>query len=326
MKDLEQNLNPTTEWNWFKDFLRRRRHRRMARSNPPPSQGLALFVKSLQSRWRKWKLRQQNRQQLSSPDLTTWLRPSPKESLSTRDALVVLLRWGASALLVLIAGSLVLNALPLRLGGPEWYLQVLAFIAENVPVIILSAIFSLLSLQLGNNDLPSIAYRRKVTAFSRLLYWLAVLLIPTSLVFTGWLYGQAFSGNRTQLSAIRANSEALIKGAQQTSTNQEFVTYLRSRNMTGNLESIAAAPLYQVKTEFVRTIQMGQKQQEQRLAADFRSTLLRYTTNAVKLLFTLVVFAAFVRLFHGLLKQTSLPRETAAIVSPHSGPDPTAVD
>lgn len=310
LKSFEQNLNPNTEWRWFKNYLRRRQQRRKDQVSSVRHRPISDLQQVVQTRWRKWQVRRQRQPKQSQSTLMRWAIPTVKEAMSTRDGVVLLLRRACSALLLLVIGSLALNALPIRLGGPEWYLQVLAFIAENVPVIILASSLSLLSIYISTNEATSIAYRRRAMRISRFTRGLAVLLIPLQLVFTTWLYGQAFSNNRTQLAAIRANADALIKGAQQTTTNQEFVGYLRSRNMTGNLDSIASAPLAQVKSEFVRTIQMSQRQQEQSLSATTRSTLLRYTTNAIKLLFSLVILVTFLGLYHQILKRTPVPRES----------------
>lgn len=252
---------------------------------------------------RAWKVRLPQRRRPRQPPeehgpwaLRSLIRPRlGNQSFSSRDAAARLLRLGAAAILLLILISLVLNAVPLRLVSPSWYLQVFSYIAENVPALIIASIFALLSLALGEKDEAARAYLSKLTRLVGLGYILALLLLPLQVGFTAWLYGEAFNTNRTQLSIIRSNANALISGAQQTNTNEEFIAYLQSRRLSANLESIAAAPLIQVKTEFILGVQTNQQQQEQALGATTRSTMLRYATNSIKLFATLVVLTGFMR-------------------------------
>lgn len=303
--ELRRGFDQALQANRRQQRLRRQRQQNQ-RNDPASNQQLLALRKALQFRWlqRRFQRRQARQQARWRP--TSWLWPATGSALSTRDAAALLLRHAAAALLLLIVISLVLNAIPLQLGSPNWYLQVLAYIAENVPVLALAAGFALLSLGLSNDDTP--AYRLRLLRISRLGYILAVVLLPLQLSFTAWLYGQVFSTNRTQRTAIRANADALITGAQQTSSIEQFVAYLRSRNLSANLQSIAAAPLVQVRSEFVRSVKANQQQQEQRLGAEIRATLLRYTTNSIKLFATLIVFAGFMRVFQALVKRCSFER------------------
>jgi hypothetical protein len=315
--ELRRQLEPLLELRWLRKQLRRRRHRR---NTPVPRQPSPL------AQWFKRRLRRQQQKRRNSQPFNpiAWFWPGAVEGIATRDAAALVMRSAATVLLLLILISLGLSALPIRLTAPEWYLQVLLFIAENVPVLILASVFALLSLHVGPSDAAATAYRRRLLRVSRLLYIVAVLLVPLQIGFTVWLYGQAYSNDRTQLTAIRANADALIAGARQTNSKAEFLAYLRSRNFTGNLEAIEAAPLLQVRSEFIQTIDNNRKQQEQSLAQATRSTLLRYSVNALKLLATLVVFAGFLRGFYGLVRRTSLQQRSAVTLDP-VGADPDSL-
>ena len=294
-----QSWQPALEFKGLKKWWRRRRRRR------PPSQPVDPFAglrKTFRRQWRR-------RPRLSFAPLR-WLRPPSGEPLSTREAAALVLRSAARALLLLVVISLALNALPIRLGGPEWYLQVLAFVAENAPVIMLASALSLLSLFVGPADAVAQAFRRRLLTLSRLLWLVATLLLPLQIGLTAWLYGQAYAADRTQLTAIRASADALIAGARQQNSKADFLAYLRSRGMTGNIEAIEAAPLLQVRSEFIQTVLNNQKQQEQSLAANTRNVLLRYSVNALKLFATLVVLAAYLRGLHALVKRCTLQRPT----------------
>ncbi len=316
---LGRTIRESFQGNWRQHRLRSQRKRRL-RSNPPAEQQLLALRRFLQFRWLQRRLQRSPRDPQQPRNLTPWLWSRASGSLSTRDAAALLLRHSAAALVLLILISLALNAIPLQLTSPNWYVQVLAYIAENVPALLLASGFATLSLLLAGNSDVSNTYRSRLLRLSRLGYILALLLLPLQLAFTAWLFGQTYTAQRTQLSAIRANAEALIAGAQQTTTTEQFVAYLRSRNLSGNLESIAAAPLIQVKTEFIRSVKNTQQEQEQSLAGATRSTMLRYTTNSIKLFFTLLVLAGFMRSFQALLRRCqpliNLPAEPSeAIVS-----------
>jgi hypothetical protein len=288
-------------------YRRQQRLRRMRkRVNPAGEQQLLALRKSLEFRWlQRWLQRRQQSQQ-SSWNLTAWLWPPTGTGLDTGHAAALLLRKSAAVLLLLILISLVLNALPLNLRSPNWYLQVIAYIAENVPVLLLASGFSILSLFIGASHESITTYRSKLLRTSRLGYIFFLALLPIQLGFTVWLFGQAFSANRIQTAAFRATADALVSGAQQTSSSEQFIAYLRSRNLTANLESIAAAPLAQVKSEFIRSVKLNLQQQEQNLNADVRTTLFRYTIDSVKLFTTLLLFTLFMRFFQHLVRRSML--------------------
>jgi exonuclease VII large subunit len=262
--------------------------------NQATSQLLRGLSRSIQ---RRSKLREQPQLSLGS-----WLLPRAPEQLTSHRALVLALRRATGLLLLLPLFSLVLNAVPFQLASPSWYLEVLAYIAENVPLLILIALLALLSLVLDDQQESTERYKTKLQRFSRFGYYLVLLLLPLQLGFTAWLYGQFHSTYRTQLLAIRNSAQALIVGAQGATTTDQFITYLRGRGIVDNLQSIAAAPLVQVQTEFIRSVRSQQQRQEQSLGQTTRSTLLRYSTNALKLLITLVVLAVFLRYFQTLLR------------------------
>lgn len=317
---LQRNLKQAIKANRHQQQLRRSRQQRQKRllNNPEAERQLQALRRALEFRWLRRRLHRRPSEQQTRWNLAAWFWPRTAETLSTREASALLMRRGAATLLILILISLPLNALPLRLSNPSWYMEVLAYIAENVPVVIIASVLALLSLVLSANGETTTAYRSRLLRLSRLGYILALLLLPLQLGFTSWLYGQAFSINRTQLTAIRANADALISGALQTSTTEQFIAYLRSRNLTGNLESIAAAPLAQVRTEFIRSVKTQQQQQEQNLGQATRTTLLRYTINTIKLFLTLVVLAIFLRGFQALVRRCSPKGAGRPIVSPQS--------
>ena len=306
LKSLQVSLRPLFEMRGLRKKLNRWRHRQ--RNAPVPRRPSPLL------QWfQRWQRRQQSRrQQRPAFNVLALFWPPAVDGLPTRDAVSLLMRRAASALLLLIVVTLVLNAVPVRLGGPQWYLQVLAYIAENVPALILVSLFALLSLHVGTNDAASTAYRTRLLRSSRFGYLLALLLLPVQIGCTAWLYGQAYSNDRTQLTAIRANADALISGARQPGSKAEFLSYLRSRNFTANFEAIESAPLLQVKADFIQTVLTNQKQQEQRLAETTREALLRYSVNALKLFAALAILAGYLRGFYALLKRSTLQRAEAS--------------
>jgi exonuclease VII large subunit len=276
---------------------RQRENQRLEQEQPGVNRAAGQLLRELRRR-----IQRRSRPQQPRAPLNGWLLPRTTEQLTSRRALVLALRRGVGVLLLLPLISLVLNAVPFKLASPSWYLEVLAYVAENVPLLISIALLALLSLVLDDPQQSTAKYQAQLLRFSRLGFILALLSLPLQLGFTAWLYGQAYSANRTQLSAIRANADALIVGAQQTTTTDQFVAYLRSRNITANLQSIAAAPLIQVQTEFISSVKAQQQQQEQSLGQTTRSTLLRYSTNALKLFITLAALAVFLRYFQTLLR------------------------
>ena len=302
-------------WKRLRQWWERRR-RSKPRRRPQPSFNWKGFRRKLSRRlprvqWSHW-------------SLNNLINPAAGGQISTPRAAALVLRGADYALLQFTAISLVLNALPLRLSGPQWYLQLLNGIAESTPVLVLALLLGLLSLGIGSSDAAATLFHRKLLRLSRVFYVVALLLLPLQLGLTAWLFGQAYDTDRAQLAAIRANADALITGAQQQTSKEAFLDYLQSRNMTGNLEAIQAAPLVAVRSEFIQSIEANRKQQEQSLASATRSTLLRYGVSSVKLLATLLVFVAFLRLFLGLVKRSLLQRTTpAAPPSDAPAPDPS---
>ena len=321
LADLSRRFNQSVAANRRQQRLRRQRQK-LQRVDPAEQQQRLALRRSAPVRWLQRRLQRSPRDSQQSWSPIAWLWPRSGEGLSTREVAALLLRHCAATLLLLVLISLALNAIPLQLASPNWYLQLFAYIADNVPVLLLASGFAMLSLVLrGNND-RSIVYHAKLLRLSRLGYILALVLLPLQLGFTAWLFGQTYNNQRSQRASIRANADALIAGAQQINTPEQFVSYLRSRNLSGNLESIAAAPLVQVKTEFIRSVKAGQQQQEQRLGAEVSSTLLRYVINSLKLFITMFLLAGFMRIFQALVRRCTLdwisdeqPSETPADAS-----------
>lgn len=232
--------------------------------------------------------------------------------ISSSRAVALALRAADHALLQLTAIVLLLNSFPLRLSGPEWYLQLLNGIAESAPVLLLALLLGFISLTIGPADAATTLFHRKLLRLSRVFSLVVLLLLPLQLGFTAWLFGQAYNNDRGQLSIIRSQADTLITGAKQQNSKQEFLSFLQSRNLTANLEAVEAAPLAAVRSDFIQTVEANQKRQEQSLAAATRSTLLRYGLNSLKLFASLVVFAGFLRLFHGLVRRSFNQRMAAA--------------
>jgi hypothetical protein len=296
-KAWKQSVRPALELRELKKWWRRRLKRRSSAPAVDPFAGV-------RKTFRRW---MRNRPRIAFKPLA-WLRPAIGEPLSTREAAALLLRSATRALLLLVLISLALNALPIRLGGPEWYLQVLAYVAENAPVLMLASAMGLLSLFVGPADAPAQAFRRRLLSTSRILSLIAALLLPVQIGLTVWLYGQAYGADRARLGAIRAASDALITGARQQNSKEDFLAYLRSRGMTGDLAAIEAAPLLQVRSEFIQQVLSNQKQQEQSLASNTRNVLLRYSVNALKLFLNLLVLATYLRGLYAFVKRSSLQR------------------
>jgi len=318
LEALQRNFKQALQANRRQQALRQQRKQHSS-SHSATEKDLLALRKALQFPWLQRRLQRRARQpQQSSWNPATWIWPHLGDSLSSREASALVMRHAATALTVLVLIMLVLNAVPVQLISPSWYLQLLVYLSENVPVLIVAAVLALLSLAQSSHEAAAGHYRKRLLLLTRLGYVLALLLVPLQFGLTAWLVGQTYSSNRTQLNAIRANADALVAGARQAATSEQFVAYLRSRNLTGNLESIAAAPLVQVQTEFVDSVKAQQQQQEQSLAATLRSTLLRYATNAIKLLANLLILAAFLRGFQSLLRRCSIQRPSGEQLSSES--------
>jgi hypothetical protein len=287
--------------------LRRQRRQRL-QSKPAEKQRWVGLRKALNFTWlqRRLQRRQQIRnKQRSGTNRGNWFWPRIAENISTRDAAARVMRTGAAAFLLLTVITLVISAVPLKITTPSWYLEVLAFIGESIPVLVLACIFALLSLTLDSNDRANMAYRGKLLSFSRLGYILALLVLPLQLSCVAWLYGDTFNSNRAQRNSILSTSEALIAGAEQTTSKEQLVGFLRSRNINISLEAIAAAPLGQVKTQFISSVMVGQRQQEKALEENYRSTIFRYASNSLRVFVVLAILAAFLRVFQAMVKRYS---------------------
>lgn len=285
----KQQGKPTP--NLFQRWLYQRQQERL---KPKPAKPSSSAPSPLVSWWRQFRLRRQQKPTGRGQwSLAALINPGGLDQLSARSASSLVLRRANVVLVQLTLIALVFNAIPARLSGPEWYLQVISAVAESAPVFVVAFVLGLLSLFVSPLDNSALKFHRRLQRSSRVLSLIVVALIPLQIGCTIWLYGQAFSLDRTQLNAIRAQSEALIAGAQSQPGKGEFIAYLRSNNLEANLTAIEAAPLSEAKAAFVQRIQILQKEQEQRLATGTRSTLLRYSTNSLKLFFSLLVFAAF---------------------------------
>lgn len=310
--------------------LRRVRQQRLRANSSTEQPQMVAVRRALQFRGlqRFLQRRQQNQQPGKNP--TSWFWPRIPETLTTIDAAARVMRSGATALLLVSLITLGISAVPLRVTTPSWYLQVLTLIGESIPVFVLASVLALLSLALDGDDKASTTYRSKLIGFSRLGYILVLLLLPVQLGLLAWLFGDAFSTVRTQRNAIRSNAIALIAGANQATNSEQFVAFLRSRNLNANLEAIAAAPVIQVRTEFIRSVKVQQQQQEESLAAANRNNLLRYTANGLRLFSALAILAGFLRGFQALVRRCSLPRlsieQTSTQQPPSAGLDGAPVD
>lgn len=293
---------------------RRLRAKRIA-STPPAEQLLAGVRQTFQFRGLQRQL-QQLRQRRQRKELEAaesqpkrgpmaWLSPRAVEFLSANDAAMLLMRSSASALLLISLISLALSALPLKLTSPNWYMEILGSIGDTVPVLVLCAVLSLLSIALGSDHNRSLVYHSKLLQLSRLGYILALLLLPLQLGIMTWLIGSTYNTARNQLNAVQASSNALIDAAKPITSKQQFVAYLSSRNLNSNLESISQAPLEQVKSEFIRSVTFQQQQQLQSIKESSFALQLRFIVNGAKLFATLVIFAFFQRIFWILTKRSS---------------------
>jgi len=291
---------------WLQLQLRKfQERRRLKRFSPQP-----VAQPSLPQRiWQGFLLkRRQQRAKAPRWTLKSLFNPGGSEAISSRRALVIVLRRASVVLIQLTLIPLALNAIPVRLSGPEWYLQVINAMGESAPVWILAYLLGLASLALADQDPESLAFHRRLTRSSRVLSLIVVALIPLQIGFVVWLYGGAFDMDRTQLNAIRSQTKALIAGAEQQTSKEAFVAFLRSRNITANLDAIEASPLSEVKSAFIQRVELDRDRQEQTIATATRSNLLRYYTNSLKLFATLVVFAAFMLGLHSFSRRSLLHR------------------
>lgn len=290
-------------------LLKFKERRRIEHLRPKPTAQPSAVQRWIVDSWRRFRLkRRQQRSTAPRWSLQTLLNPGGSESITPRRATVVTMRRASVVLIQLTLIPLVLNAIPVRLSGPEWYLQVINAMGESAPLWILACLIGLASLIIGDPDSESLAYHRRLARLSRLLSLIVVALIPLQIGFVVWLYGGAFDTDRTQLNAIRSQSKAVITAVQQQNTKEEFVAFLRSSNIAANLDAIAASPFLEVKTAFIQRVDLDREKQEQSLKAATRSNLVKYSTNSLKLLATLLVFAGFMLAFHSWVRRSLMLR------------------
>jgi hypothetical protein len=227
---------------------------------------------------------------------------APAQTLTISQVVGHISRHAASALFIFAVLTTVFPALPLRLGSSNWYLSVLGALADNVPIFLLVALFSVLSLSLCGDSSDASSFRSSLIKRSRLAYIFALLLVPLQIGLTAWLFSQTLAEGRVQFNAILANSDALISGAQQSRTTPELIAYLRSRNVNADFQSISSTPLLQVKNDFIRGVRLQQQQQQQSLDASLKRALFRFGKDSAKLLATLVILAFFMRTYQSLIR------------------------
>lgn len=307
------SLNRQFRENQRQQKLRSQRRQRL-QSKPAENQRWVGLRRALNFTWLQRRLKRSEQirnKKRSRTDRGSWSWPRIAETLTTRDAAARVMRNGAAAFLLLTVGTLVISAVPLKITTPNWYLEVLALIGESIPVLVIACVFALLSLTLDSDDRANIAYRNKLLSFSRLGYILALLLLPLQLSCVAWLYGDTFNSNRAQRNSILSTSEALIAGAEQTTSKEQLVVFLRSRNINISLETIAAAPLGQVQREFISNVMVGQRQQEKALAQNYQSTIFRYAASSLRVFVALTILAAFLRVFQAMVRRSSQQSLTA---------------
>lgn len=291
----------------------RRWKRRQRRSEAAAAQNLAAVSKAISFRG-LWKpLRKLS---FRSIRLRTLIKPGSGDPVSTRDALGSVLRYSTTALLLITLISFVFDALPIRIASSQWYLQLLSLVAESIPVLVLAVVFGFLALFIAPSDPAQPRFRRRLLALSRNLYLVFVVLIPIQLGMTSWLLGQAYSSERNQLNAIQSEANALIAGAREQSTPEAFLAYLQSRNLAANSPAVTNAALPTVKASFIDFVRSQRRQNEQRLAASSRQTLLRNLVSASKLFISLVIGCGFFRVSYGMLKLSSLQRTATSAGTP----------
>lgn len=305
--------------NWLQRYLRQREQQRL---KPKPVKQPSPALIAIISRWRNFRLhRQQQTARNRHWSLAALINPGGLDQLSARSAATLVLRRANIVLVQLTLIAMVFSAIPARVRALDWYLQVISAVAESAPVFVVAFALGLLSLLISNQDSAALAFQRRLQRASRVLSLIVLALIPLQIVLTIFLYGQAFNLDRTQRNAIRTQSEALIAAAQAQPDKEEFVAFLRSGNMEANIDAIKASPLSEVKSVFAQRMQIMQNEQEQRLAASTRSTLLRYSTNSVKLFLSLLVFAAFSVGLHSMVKRSLTWLINTAEAQPEKEPE-----
>jgi hypothetical protein len=304
----------------IRQFLERQRLRRL--QPKPLRQSSASWSKLILTWQRFFKDRRFKRRDSTPTIFNSLFRSSSFEQISISAALVRVLRSSSLVFIQLSLIPLVLNAFPIRLSNPSWYLQLISSLAESAPALILAFVVGFISLLVDQPSDSSIAYHGRLVRSSRLFSWLLVLLIPAQIGLSAWFVGTVYSEFRAQSDAINTQSNALIAAAQLPTTKQEFLTFARSRNIPANSAAIDAATLPQVKTVFTQMLQLEGQKRRQALGAELRSTLIQFSLDTVELLATLVVFVVCLASLH-LFASRSLKHSLAAINSSSSESTPT---
>jgi len=280
----------------------RRWKKRQSRSGEAFVKQLAAAQKNLEFRGVKRQLR---KTRFPTLNIARFLRPGAGDPIPTRDALAALLRAATFALLQLTLISIVFSSIPAKATNPEWYLQVLSFIAETGPVYILAFGLGALALFVAPADPASPKFRKRLIGLSRKLYIFLGLLIPVQAALTFWLFSQAYGQERIQLNALQTESKAIIAGAKQQTSTESFIIYLQSRRITADVNAIRSNPLDRMKDGLITMLQSQQQEAEQRIRNEARKNTFRYVVQTVKLFINLVIVVGFARLLFGMLKRSS---------------------
>jgi hypothetical protein len=310
----------------------RRSSRRANRSFQTPSVNKSLDIRKLSDQFRRWKKRQGQstealalqltqaqkalefrglqrqlkRKRFPALDLIRIFRPGSGEVITSRHAVAILLRRSTLALFFLTLVSIVFNSIPVRATKPEWYLQILSFIANSGPVIILAFGLGSLALYLAPSELPTHKFRSLLINLSQKLFIILSLLLPLQICLTVWLFSQAFGQERVQLSAVRSESEALLIGVKRQTTTDSFIAYLQSRRLSADVNAIRVTPLDRVKSELITLIQSEQKQREEKIRSEARQAIFRNSLDTAKLFLSLIIITFFSRLNYSMLKRSSV--------------------
>lgn len=306
VEELLQRFQQNSRIRQREHQLRRmRRERQRADVDENKSKPVKRSPLQVWSQRRRWKRNEAD--QNSSWSIRSLVFPrSQGINCSAKEAATRLMRNASIALLLLMAASLIINSVPLRLTNPSWHLSILYYISENAPVILFVIIISMLSLVLDSDYTRANAYRLKLRQTLRIGYFATLILLPIQIALAAWLFSATFNEIRSQVSFVKVESNALIAAAARTTTTDEFISFMRSRNLSANLQSIASAPLDQVKSEFIKGLRVNALQQEAKITATARQTYLRFGLNATKLFLYFIVLTIILRLSIVLTSQVSL--------------------
>lgn len=227
-------------------------------------------------------------------------------SHTPKQAAALLMRHGATFLLIFIAISMLLNSIPIQLFSPGWYLRPISYLADKVPEIIVISLLSISSIVLSSDNESNRKYFNSVAKVSRIAYVSALLILAVQIALSGLVFSEFFANQSNQIKTLRTNADALVSLADQIQSNDEFVAFLKSRNITANYASIASTPLVRVKSEFSRSMQSIRQKQEQTFNANSRMTIMGLIINTIKLNFTLFILAGFLYIFQASVKSLRL--------------------